>query len=60
MKKDFEWIKMCIESCTNEWQLQTGYKLYELFIAKYGCIPYVDDLLKIYTDKKALINIQQL
>lgn len=56
-EQDFNWIKKCIDSCTNEWQLQTAYKLYELYIAKYGVVPYVDELLKKYTDKKAILNI---
>lgn len=57
MKKDFEWICNCIDSCITDWQLQTAYKLYELYIAKYGVVPYVDELLKKYTDKKAILNI---
>lgn len=56
MKKDFEWICSCIDSCINDWQLQTAYKLYELYIAKYGVVPYIDEILKKYTDKKAIIS----
>lgn len=57
MKKDFEWIKLCIESCTNEWQLHTAWELILLFEKKHSNCLEMELLNSCYLNKQTFLNI---
>lgn len=61
MEKDFLWIRQCILSCTNRFQLDCCYKLVELFLEKNIDEPKVkqdySDLLTTLTNKETLLSI---
>ena len=59
MKESFDWVKKCIDSCKNQWQLHSSHRLIELFEISYSeesdCKKYMNELLEAITVKEALI-----
>jgi hypothetical protein len=56
MDENFEFVKRCIESCINIWQLQVAYRMIDLFIEYYGDCGKGEILLDIILDKQAIID----
>jgi hypothetical protein len=56
-EQDFSWIKKCIDSCINEWQLHTAWELILLFEKKYSTCAEVDLLNSHYLNKQTFLNI---
>lgn len=59
MEKSYKWVKRCIESCQDIWQLQTANKLIEMFIANYGkenTKELADDLYDTLVEKQNVIS----
>jgi len=55
--RDYQWVRQCIESCTNDWQLQTSYELILLFEKKYIDALEIELLILSYTEKQSVLNI---
>jgi hypothetical protein len=56
MDENFEFVKRCIESCTNIWQLRVAFRMIDLFIDNYGNCDQGEILLDIILDKQAIID----
>lgn len=59
MRESYEWVKRCIESCVNQWQLRTANRMIEMFIDAYGrenTVREADDLYSSLLEKQALIG----
>ncbi len=63
MDKDFNWIRTVILSCTNEFQLDAGRVLIDLFEAKYSkenaeaLRESVGDLLLALEERKVFLSL---
>jgi hypothetical protein len=56
-EQDYNWIKKCIDSCTNEWQLSTAWELILLFVKKYSLCEESELLSTCYLNKQTFLNI---
>jgi hypothetical protein len=56
-EQDYNWIKKCIDSCTNEWQLFTAWELILLFERKYSNCEEMELLNSCYLNKQTFLNI---
>lgn len=59
MKESFEWVKRCIESCRNPWQLRVANRMIEMFIDSFGkenTVQEADELYNVLVDKQAVIG----
>lgn len=55
-EQDYTWVKKCIESCTNDWQLETAKSLVFLFIKKYEECSEFESLKTVLESKKSFNN----
>ncbi len=56
-EQDYQWVKKCIESCNDDWQLQTAWELITLFEKKYDEGLESNSLHFVYLVKQSLIKI---
>jgi len=55
MEQSYNWITNCINSCTNEWQLESCKKLIDLFTFKYDDYKLTGDLILKLSNKQDII-----
>lgn len=52
----FYWVQRCINSCTNEAQLDNAEKLVGLFYDRYGHMTFYKHLQGVYSNKRDVFN----